>query len=96
MSSRRSRRGGVTIGTTLRRKYRSSRNLPFSTSLRRSLRVAARMRRSTLRVSGAADPAELALLEDPQELGLEIERQLAQLVEEHGAAVGQLEGALSG
>ncbi len=33
----------------------------------------------------AADAAELALLEHAQELGLEIERQLAELVEEHGA-----------
>jgi hypothetical protein len=40
---------------------------------------------------GAADPAHLALLEHAQELGLEIERQLAELVEEQRAAVGQLE-----
>jgi hypothetical protein len=44
---------------------------------------------------GAADPAQLALLEHPQELGLEIERQLAEFVEEHRAARGQLEGALA-
>ena len=44
----------------------------------------------------AADPAELALLEHAQQLGLEVERQLAELVEEHGAAVGQLERALAG
>jgi hypothetical protein len=42
------------------------------------------------------DPPDLALLEGAQQLGLEIERQLAELVEEQGPAVSQLEQALPG
>src|SRR5688500_8503810 len=41
----------------------------------------------------AADPAERSLLERAQELGLEIRFELADLVEEEGAAGGGLEGA---
>ena len=43
----------------------------------------------------AADAADLALLERAQQLRLEIERQLAELVEEQRAAVGLLEQALA-
>ena len=46
-SSTRSRRGGTEIGTTLRRKYRSSRNRPARISAGRSLLVAASTRAST-------------------------------------------------
>ena len=42
---------------------------------------------------GPADAVELALLEDAQQLGLRLRRQLADLVEEEGAALGQLEAA---
>ena len=42
---------------------------------------------------GAAEPLECALLEHPQQLGLQLERQVADLVEEQRAAVGQLEAA---
>ena len=42
---------------------------------------------------GAADAAHLARLERAQELRLQLERQLADLVEEERAAVGALEGA---
>ena len=42
---------------------------------------------------GPADPLELALLQHPEQLDLEIERQIADLVEEDGPAVGQLEPA---
>jgi hypothetical protein len=41
----------------------------------------------------AADPADDAVLERAQELGLHLERQLADLVEEHRAAGGGLEDA---
>ena len=41
----------------------------------------------------AADPLELALLEDAEQLGLGLRGQLADLVEEERAAVGQLEPA---
>src|SRR5438034_8727829 len=40
---------------------------------------------------GAADTLELLLLEDPEELRLEVERDLADLVEEERAAMGHLE-----
>jgi hypothetical protein len=40
---------------------------------------------------GPANPLELALLEDPQELGLDGQRQLRDLVEEQRPARGQLE-----
>src|SRR5690606_27158759 len=40
-----------------------------------------------------AEPAHLAALEDAEQLGLEVLRQLAELVEEDGAAVGLLEDA---
>ncbi len=48
MSSRRSRSGGTTIGMTLSRKYRSSRNSPRWIACSRSLLVAAITRTSTL------------------------------------------------
>ena len=50
-------------------------------------------RTSTLRALVLADAADLARLERAQELRLQLERQLADLVEEHRAAVGGLEGA---
>ena len=40
------------------------------------------------------DPLELAFLQDAQELDLDIRRQVADFVEEDGAAVGQLEASL--
>ncbi len=43
----------------------------------------------------AADPLDLALLENAQELRLEVERELSQLVEEDGPAVRELEHALA-
>src|SRR5881409_3350867 len=42
---------------------------------------------------GAADTLELLLLEDPEELRLELERDLADLVEEERAAMGHLEAS---
>src|SRR5258705_13982602 len=41
----------------------------------------------------AADAVDFALLEDAQQLRLELERQIADLVEKDGAAVGLLEAA---
>ncbi len=40
-----------------------------------------------------ADPLELSLLEDAEELRLEVEAEVPDLVEEEGAAVGELETA---
>ena len=42
---------------------------------------------------GAADALELALLQHAQQLDLHLQRQVADLVEEQGAAVGELEAA---
>ena len=41
-----------------------------------------------------AEPHELALLDDAQQLGLRLERDVADLVEEDRALVGELEQAL--
>ena len=45
--------------------------------------------------AGAADPLELLLLEDAQHLGLALQAHVADLVEEQGGAVGQVELALA-
>src|ERR1700704_7181724 len=42
---------------------------------------------------GAADPLELALLEDTEKFGLDGRRELADLVEKQGAPGGELEAA---
>src|SRR3989338_5629396 len=42
----------------------------------------------------AADPLELPLLEEPEELGLDLWRDVSDLVEEDGPPVGHLELAL--
>ena len=42
---------------------------------------------------GAADPVDLAFLDDPQKLGLEMRVHLADLIEKQGAAIGFLEFA---
>ena len=55
--------------------------------------MAATTRTSTRDLGLAADAAELALLEDAEELGLDAGRHLADLVEEERAAVGELEAA---
>ena len=52
------------------------------------------MRTSTLIVLDAAEPHELALLDHAQQLGLGLERDVADLVEEDRALVGELEQAL--
>ena len=57
----------------------------------RSRLVAATMRTSTRTRAVAADALELALLQHAQELRLQLERELADLVEEERAAVGELE-----
>ena len=57
--------------------------------------MAATTRTSTSMVCDAADALEPAFLEDAEQLGLHGQRNLADLVEEDGAAVGQLEPALA-
>ena len=61
----------------------------------RFLLLAAITRTSTEIVSGTADALELPLLEDPEELGLQLQRQVSDLVEEERSSVCQLEPALS-
>ena len=59
----------------------------------RSRLVAAITRTLTLMVLGLPEPLELARLQHAQQLRLHIERQLADLVEEEGRAVRDLEAA---
>ena len=66
------------------------------TSAARSRLVAAMTRTSTRRYVDAADRLDLPSLQRAEKLRLQLERQLADLVEEDGAAVGLLEGARRG
>ena len=93
MSSRRSRSGGTSTGNTAQaiEEIRAEALLPD--------------RLGEVAIGGGdqpdvgldrlrgADPLELPLLQDAQQLHLELERQLADLVEEERSAVGQLEAA---
>ena len=77
--------GAARCSTPFRRKYRSGRNSPTA----RALEIAVRSR-DEAHVDGrlhAAEAQGLAVLEHAQELGLRRERDLADLVEEDGAAV---------
>ena len=91
MSSARSRSGGIVIGNTDSRKYRSSRYWRAATAAFRLRFVAATTRTSTCSGVGAADALEALLFERAQDLGLQRQRQIADLVEEQRAAVRQLE-----
>ena len=77
------------------RKYRSSRSCPSRTASSGSTLVAQISRKSALHRLGAANRPELALLQHPQQLGLQPQRHLADLVEQDRAAVRQLEQALA-
>ena len=55
--------------------------------------VAAISRTSTAQRARAAQALELALLQHAQQLRLQLQRDLADLVEKHRAVVGQLEAA---
>ena len=57
--------------------------------------VAAMIRTCTEIVLLLADPLKLAVLQERQELGLRLERHVADLVQEQAAAVGNLEPARS-
>ena len=95
MSSRRSRSGGSSSDDDVEPvvEILAEAALLRSRSSRSRL-VAAITRTSTLIVCVAADALELALLEDAQQLGLDRRRDLADLVEEQRAAVGELEPAV--
>ena len=62
----------------------------------RSRWVAAITRTSTLRVFTEPTGAELAFLEQPQQLDLHVGTQVADFVEKGGAAVGRFHQALAG
>ena len=66
---------------------------PSSTSRARSRLVAAIQRTSTSRVRLPPTRSKRALLQHAQELGLQLGLELADLVEEEGAAVGELDAA---
>ena len=92
-SSPRSRSGGTVTGTTDRRKYEILAE-PALGHLGAELAVGRRDQAHVgVQRHRAADPLELAGLEHAQDLGLDRRRQLADLVEEQRAAVGQLEAA---
>ena len=93
-SSGRARSGGISIGSTFRRKNRSARNRCLATS---SSEVPVGRRDDAhvdADVVGATDALEALFLEEPQQLGLKPRRHLADLVEEHRSAVGHLEQTL--
>ena len=94
MSSRRSRSGGSCDREDVQPVEEVlAETCPRRPARPRSRLVAAITRTSTRMRPRAADALELALLEHAQQLRLQLERQLADLVEEERAAVGQLEAA---
>ena len=93
MSSRRSRSGGSAIGKTFEPVVEVG-----AEAARGDLGVQVAVRRGDdahvdAQAARAADALELALLQHAQQLRLRLERQLADLVEEQRAAVGELEAA---
>ena len=67
--------------------------MPSAIRCSRSRCVAAMMRVSTLDRLRAAQPLDLPLLEHAQQLDLDVERQIANLVEEDRRVIGELEAA---
>ena len=95
MSSRRSRNGGRWIWKTLRRKNRSSRNSPAAISEPRGRLVAAIDPDVGEPRPGVADRRDFPVLDGPQQLDLKARRDVADFVQEHGPAAGELEQPLS-
>ena len=94
MSSRRSRSGGSRIGKHAQAVVEVLAERAFADH---APQVAMRGRDDAdvhfLRLRGA-EPLERAFLQHAQELGLQVEREIADLVEKQRAAVGQLEATL--
>jgi hypothetical protein len=86
----RSRGGGSFTGMTLI-DSRGLAELPSFIAFSRSTFVAAISRKSCLDRTRAADALDLALLNGAQQLCLQVQTQVADLVEEERAAAGQLE-----
>ena len=94
MSPRRSRSGGTWRTKHSSRWKRSRRKSPAVTRCSSGACVAATTRTSAFwPLPGGADAPHLVAVERAQELGLRVEREVADLVEEEGAAVGLGEGA---
>ena len=93
MSSVRSRSAGLRMGKTFRRKKRSSRKRPPTTSRSRSLLVAARTRTSTWMTCSLPTRHTSPDCSARSTLACADEVHVADLVEEQRAAVGLLEEA---
>ncbi len=91
MSPGRSRSGGTVIGKTDRRKKRSSRNRRAATAARSPLVRRRDQPHVDLYRRRSADALEAPFLESAEDLGLQRERQVANLVEEERAAMRHLE-----
>ena len=87
----RSRSGGIVIGNTDSRKKRSSRNCRAATAALQIAVGGGDDAHVDLERTRPADAFEPLVLERAQDLGLQRQRQLADLVEEQRAAVRQLE-----
>ena len=93
MSSRRSRSGGTSIGTTSSRYNRSSRSVPAATALRGLAMGRGDHADVDGALAGRADGPHRAGLEHAQQLRLQRDRHLGELVEQQRAAVGRDEQA---
>ena len=93
MSSRRSRSGGIVTGKHIQAIIKVGAKLAVRDLLREV--SIGRGHQANIHMDGAraAQPFEFVLLQNPQELGLQFERNIADLVEKQRAAMGQLEAA---
>ena len=83
---------GSLIGTTCRRRTSRPQNAAVDRVLRLAVDVGSAGHRHGVLVF-AADPADDAVLDHPQELGLKRQGHLGKLIEEQGATVGRLQQA---
>ena len=93
MSSRRSRSGGTVIGKHVQPIEEILAELLFVDERGEIAIGRGNQPRVGAQRARAAETLELALLQHAQQLGLQLQRDLADLVEKHRAAVGQLEPA---
>src|ERR1017187_1083825 len=93
ISSLRSRKGGTTSGKNVQPIVQVGAELPL---LHHGRQIAAGSRYQPdidLDRVSAAQPLELLLLQDPQQLGLQLRRDVAHLIQEQGALVRHFEAA---
>ena len=93
MSSRRSRSGGIVTGKHIQAIIKVGAKLAVRDLLREV--GIGRGHQANIHMDGAraAQPFEFVLLQNPQELGLQFERNIADLVKKQRASMGQLEAA---